>query len=184
MVCHNVFRVAQHEDINRMNAGSLAIVFAPCILRTSKVLQAQDSLSDISKQTQCVETIVGEQLRKVRSTLADISTLDTACHTATHRLSSLRSSKIFQPEPAAPPAVPPVSGHEEALLAERILAMQEEKAILTNKLPTLTHATSDDDFLSTDLDGSLDDVASVSSMSKFGLLLSSGGLQYIITHKD
>jgi len=157
--------VAQHEDINRMNAGSLAIVFAPCILRTSKVLQAQDSLSDISKQTKCVETIVGEQLRKVRATLADITTLDTACHTATHRLSSLRSSKIFQPEPV-PQAVPMTSRHEEALLAERIQAMEEEKAILTNKLPTLTHATSDDDFLSTDLDGSMDDVASVSSMSK------------------
>ncbi|CAB3374023.1 Hypothetical predicted protein [Cloeon dipterum] len=155
-------RVAQHEDVNRMTASSLAIVFAPCILRTNKVLQAQDSLNDISKQTLCVETIIGEQLRKVRSTLADITTLDSACHTATSRLSSLRSSKIYQPEPA-PVTATNSSGREEALLAERIQAMEEEKAILTSKLPTLTHATSDDDFLSTDLDGSLDDVASVSS---------------------
>ena len=77
-----------------MTANSLAIVFAPCILRTNKVVPAQDSLHDISRQTTCVEVIVLEQLRKVKSTLADIDTLDTACHTATYRLSSIRSSKV------------------------------------------------------------------------------------------
>lgn len=87
-------RVASHEEANRMNAASLAIVFAPCILRTNKPVPAQDSLHDIGRQTQCVETIISEQLRKVKSTLADIDTLDSACHTATHRLSSLRSSKV------------------------------------------------------------------------------------------
>jgi myosin-9 len=44
-------RVAQQESANRMTANSLAIVFAPCILRTNKVMQMQDKLSDISKQT-------------------------------------------------------------------------------------------------------------------------------------
>lgn len=94
ILSHREFRVALHEDANRMNASALAIVFAPCILRTNKIVPAQDSLHDIGRQTQCIETIVSEQLRKVRSTLADIDTLDTACHTATHRLSSLRSSKV------------------------------------------------------------------------------------------
>jgi hypothetical protein len=94
LLSHPEFRVALHEDANRMNASALAIVFAPCILRTNKIVPAQDSLHDIGRQTQCIETIVSEQLRKVRSTLADIDTLDTACHTATHRLSSLRSSKV------------------------------------------------------------------------------------------
>lgn len=87
-------RVASQEESNRMSASALAIVFAPCILRTSKLLPAQDSLHDISKQTQCIEIIISEQLKKVKSTLADIDTLDTACHTASHRLSSLRSSKV------------------------------------------------------------------------------------------
>lgn len=87
-------RVALHEEVNRMNSSALAIVFAPCILRTNKVVPAQDSLNDIARQTQCVETIISEQLRKLRSTLADIDTLDTAAHTASHRLSSLRSSKV------------------------------------------------------------------------------------------
>ena len=44
-------RVAQQESANRMNANSLAIVFAPCILRTDKIMQMQDKLCDISKQT-------------------------------------------------------------------------------------------------------------------------------------
>lgn len=44
-------RVAQQEESNRMNANSLAIVFAPCVLRTDRPMQMQDKLSDISKQT-------------------------------------------------------------------------------------------------------------------------------------
>ncbi|RWS29857.1 unconventional myosin-IXa-like isoform X2 [Leptotrombidium deliense] len=88
-------RVAQQENANRMNANSLAIVFAPCILRTNKQMQMQDKLSDISKQTICIELIINERLRQVRDTLADIDILDTACHTASSRLSSLRLSKVF-----------------------------------------------------------------------------------------
>lgn len=160
-------RVALHEDVNRMNASALAIVFAPCILRTNKVLPAQDSLNDIGRQTQCIETILMEQLRKVKSTLADIDTLDTACHTATHRLSSLRSSKVFSPEELQPASQAqqspqPVEGDdEEALLVGHIQEIQKEKELLTSALPSLTRTTSDDDMLSTDLDGegSLDDIS-------------------------
>lgn len=159
-------RVALHEDVNRMNAGALAIVFAPCVLRTNKVLPAQDSLNDIGRQTQCIETILMEQLRKVRSTLADIDTLDTACHTATHRLSSLRSSKVFSPEELQPAGqqaqpTPPVEGDDEDLLVAHIQEIQKEKELLTSALPSLTRTTSDDDMLSTDLDGegSLDDIS-------------------------
>ncbi|XP_049939192.1 unconventional myosin-IXa-like [Schistocerca serialis cubense] len=155
-------RVASHEDANRMNASSLAIVFAPCILRTNKTVPAQDSLHDIGRQTQCVETIIADQLRKVKSTLADIDTLDSACHTATHRLSSLRSSKIFSPEELLPASDSvKKTDEEEALLMEHIEDIQKEKALLTSTLPSLTRTTSDDDMLSTDLDdgGSLDDMS-------------------------
>lgn len=167
-------RVALHEDVNRMNASALAIVFAPCVLRTNKVLPAQDSLNDIGRQTQCIETILMEQLRKVRSTLADIDTLDTACHTATHRLSSLRSSKVFSPEELQPASqaaqIPqPVEGDdEEALLVGHIQEIQKEKELLTSALPSLTRTTSDDDMLSTDLDGegSLDDISCTGQTSE------------------
>lgn len=169
-------RVALHEEVNRMNAGALAIVFAPCILRTNKVLPAQDSLNDISRQTQCIETILKEQLQKVRSTLADIDTLDEACHTATHRLSSLRSSKVFSPEELQPtqvPTSPHVGEDEEALLVNHIQEIKQEKELLTSALPSLTRTTSDDDMLSTDLDGegSLDDISCTGQTAEvaFGL---------------
>ncbi|XP_063242383.1 unconventional myosin-IXAa-like isoform X2 [Bacillus rossius redtenbacheri] len=166
-------RVALHEEANRMSPSALAIVFAPCILRTNKVVPAQDSLHDISRQTQCIETIIVEQLKKLRAALADIATLDAARHTASHRLSSIRSSKIFSPEElqlAGGPGAGEREGKpcdallnpelEEALLIDHIEEMQKEKDILTSTLPRLTRATSDDDMLSTDMDdGSLDDVA-------------------------
>ncbi|XP_012232804.1 unconventional myosin-IXb-like isoform X2 [Linepithema humile] len=166
-------RVARHEVDNRMSPSALAIVFAPCILRTNRTLPAQDSLQDVGRQTRCVETIVQEKLRVVRATLADINTLESACHTATHRLSSLRSSKIFSPEElnvAAASAAGRAGGmdrdrdrgdEEEALLVDHIQEIQKEKALLTSTLPSLTRASSDDDLLlsATDLDdGSLDDL--------------------------
>ncbi|XP_075221620.1 unconventional myosin-IXa-like isoform X2 [Lycorma delicatula] len=146
-------RVALHEEVNRMNASALAIVFAPCILRTNKVVPAQDSLHDIGRQTACIETIIEEQLSKVRATLADIDTLDTACHTASNRLTTIRSSKVFSAEEL----LPAKTDEEEEMLMGHIVEIQKEKALLTSTLPSLTRTTSDDDLLSTD-DGSLDDV--------------------------
>lgn len=167
-------RVALHEVDNRMSSSALAIVFAPCILRTNRTLPAQDSLQDVGRQTKCVETIVQEKLRVVRATLADINTLESACHTATHRLSSLRSSKIFSPEELSVATATTVNrcggnergDEEEALLVGHIQEIQKEKALLTSTLPSLTRASSDDDLLlsATDLDdGSLDDLLPTSA---------------------
>lgn len=154
-------RVALHEETNRMSASALAIVFAPCVLRTNKRVPAQESLHDISSQTQCIETIIRVQLRKLRLTLDDIDTLDTACQAATNRLSSLRSSKVFTPDELLPNNQPSQqqTEDEEHLLVDHIQEIQKEKEHLTSTLPTLTHATSDDDMLSTDGDGSLDDLS-------------------------
>ncbi|KAK9879186.1 hypothetical protein WA026_004034 [Henosepilachna vigintioctopunctata] len=161
-------RVAHHEEVNRMSAASLAIVFAPCVLRTNKVVPAQDSLHDIANQTQCIETIIREQLKKIRSTLEDINTLDTACQAANNRLSSLRSSKVFSPEELLPvnQSSQQQAEEEEHLLVDHIQEIQKEKEHLTSTLPTLTHATSDDDMLSTDGDGSMDDISSIGEQRK------------------
>lgn len=100
------------------------------------------------------------QLKKLRLTLDDIDTLDTACQAATNRLSSLRSSKVFSPDELLPSNQPSQqqTDDEEHLLVDHIEEIQKEKEHLTSTLPTLTHATSDDDMLSTDGDGSLDDL--------------------------
>lgn len=157
-------RVAQREEYNRMSASSLAIVFSPCVLRTNRPLPAQDSLNDISRQTKCIETIITQKMMNIKSTLADIDTLDTAAHTATTRLSTLRSSKVFSPEEfnATARAGRESAEAEEMLLEGHIQEIKKEKALLTSTLPSLARANSDDDLLSTDLDGeggSLDDLS-------------------------
>ncbi|EAT44232.1 AAEL004375-PA [Aedes aegypti] len=159
--------VAKLEQYNRMSASSLAIVFAPCVLRTNRYVPAQDSLNDIGRQTKCMETLITQKMLNVKSTLADIDTLDTAAHTATTRLSTLRSSKVFTPEEMASNSRG-VGGTletetEEMLLEGHIQEIKKEKALLTSTLPSLARASSDDDLLSTDLDGeggSLDDLSS------------------------
>jgi myosin-9 len=157
-------RVAQREEYNRMSASSLAIVFAPCVLRTNRPLPAQDSLNDISRQTKCMETIITQKMLNIKTTLADIDTLDTAAHTATTRLSTLRSSKVFTQEEftSTSRAGRESAEAEEMLLEGHIQEIKKEKALLTSTLPSLARATSDDDLLSTDLDGeggSLDDLS-------------------------
>ncbi|XP_038120961.1 unconventional myosin-IXb isoform X4 [Culex quinquefasciatus] len=160
--------VAKLEQYNRMSASSLAIVFAPCVLRTNRYVPAQDSLNDIGRQTKCMETLITQKMLNVKSTLADIDTLDTAAHTATTRLSTLRSSKVFTQEEMAANARVGGGGHletetEEMLLEGHIQEIKKEKALLTSTLPSLARASSDDDLLSTDLDGeggSLDDLSS------------------------
>lgn len=154
--------VAQREPFNRMSASSLAIVFAPCVLRTNRIVPAQDSLNDIGRQTKCIETLITQKMLNVRCTLNDIHSLDNAAHTATARLSNLRSSKVFTPE-EMPPRPQNVESEEEKLLEDHIQEIELEKAILTSTLPSLARASSDDDFLSTDMEGeggSLDDLTS------------------------
>ena len=97
-------RVALNEKSNRMSTNALAIVFAPCILRTAKLQQAQDSLSNVSKQTSVVETILNEQLRRVTETLADIDSLDSVCLAYAARLGTLRSSKMSHPSQGQQPS--------------------------------------------------------------------------------
>lgn len=179
-------RIALHEIDNRMSSSALAIVFAPCILRTNRTLPAQDSLQDVGRQTKCIETIVQEKLRFVRATLADISTLDKACQAATNRLSSLRSSKIFSADEFAGTSATNIcklttdrdndrgaGDEEEALLVGHIQTIKKEKELLTSTLPSLTRASSDDDLLlsATDLDdGSLDDLLPTSA-GKFSIYI-------------
>ncbi|XP_064475014.1 unconventional myosin-IXa-like isoform X2 [Ornithodoros turicata] len=160
-------RVAQHQEFNRMSPESLAIVFAPCILRTNKQLQAQDTLDCVTKQTICVKCIIQEQLHKVQTTLADIDTLDSAVNTVVTRLSSLRSSRLPHVQETNGNQVVSTIGREdddeEAILTQQIENLQKEKALLTTVLPTLQlgYSGSDDDLLSTDMDstaGSLDDI--------------------------
>lgn len=40
-----------HEDSTKMSVNGLAIIFAPCLLRSNKKIQAQETLNQVPKQT-------------------------------------------------------------------------------------------------------------------------------------
>lgn len=61
-----------------MSAANLALIFAPCILRTNQTLHAQDQLRDIERQAICVQALIEEKLRQFRSALTEIVSLETA----------------------------------------------------------------------------------------------------------
>lgn len=126
-------RVALVEHANRMSASSLAIVFAPCILRTNRVMRAQDSFGDIRKQTICLETIITERMKQVKETLVDIDILDRATHTAEAQLSNIRRSAISI-KSLRQDGESDESQDEEARLTMQIESLQSEKSHLTNML--------------------------------------------------
>ncbi|XP_041367346.1 unconventional myosin-IXAa-like isoform X3 [Gigantopelta aegis] len=159
-------RVAMHEQSNKMTANGLAIIFSPCLLRSSKKLQAQESLDQIPRQTGCMECILNEQIEKIKSTLADINTLESAEKTASARLSfvraSIRGSKT-RPLSVHPPVSPvPVKEveneddtdlmEEERVLSAHIASIHKERDKLTSELPVLEprHASSDEELLTGD----------------------------------
>ncbi|XP_064607942.1 unconventional myosin-IXAa-like isoform X2 [Liolophura sinensis] len=169
-------RVAQHEHSNKMSPNGLAILFAPCLMWTNKKLQAQDSLDLVPKQTMCIEYIIKKQLNKLKTTLADISTLESAQETAAQRLSVVAavvraSMRVHKTKEEVTSSLPEVVEEDELdvsraqaevkVLSEHINSLTREKNTLTSKLPTLElrHvSTSDDDFTSDFL--SMDDAES------------------------
>ncbi|KAJ8304274.1 hypothetical protein KUTeg_017857 [Tegillarca granosa] len=175
-------RVAMHEHSNKMSANGLAIVFAPCLLRTNKKLQAQESLNQVPKLTVVVEHIIKEQVMRIKTTLADISTLESAEVTAADRLNivraSMRASK--SPTPADRTPAQPVQEveettenevnpeEEERALCSHIISIKKEKENLTSKLPALEcrHLSSDDEIISTDEMDSMYDTADDGELSE------------------
>ncbi|KAK7496039.1 hypothetical protein BaRGS_00012740 [Batillaria attramentaria] len=129
-------KVAMHEDSTKMSVNGLAIIFAPCLLRSNKKIQAQESLNQVPKQTSCIEIILSEELATVKSKLADISTLESAEKTAEERLSFVRAS---------------LRGSRVKSDLQRPPLVAQEKN-LTSKLPMLEarQASSDEDMLTGD----------------------------------
>lgn len=180
LVFHMV-RVAQHEEHNRMSANALAIVFAPCILRSQRSQTVQDSLNDIAKQTMVMEVIVAQQLRRVQITLQDIDSVDSETATAGERLDCIRSSKplvygrcVSQTEGATASILSHDSSVASMLsgfvdpseedLQERLEHLRDTRIRLELQLPTLARVSSEEDLLSTDMSlaGSMEDISGMS----------------------
>ena len=64
-------QVAGKEEANRMSANALAIVFAPCILRTDKPQDGKDSLDDVASQVTAVQVLIEETIVAASKPAAD-----------------------------------------------------------------------------------------------------------------
>uniref|UniRef100_A0A4W5N915 Myosin IXB n=1 Tax=Hucho hucho TaxID=62062 RepID=A0A4W5N915_9TELE len=75
LVFHLV-RVSKEESHNRMSPNSLAIVFAPCILRCPDSADPLMSMRDVAKTTTCVEMLINEQIRSYNEKMEEIEQLE------------------------------------------------------------------------------------------------------------
>lgn len=141
-------RVASKESSNKMSVNALAIIFAPCLLRTNQKTQAQDMFVQMARQQQVVEKILQEQLRKMLATLRDINTLMSAEETAAERLKYVRAS-MRQITPSQPASSDENLVEQERVISSHIRSLQEERDNLTSTMPQLEYRhSSDDEMLS------------------------------------
>ncbi|KAG7245777.1 hypothetical protein CRUP_010027, partial [Coryphaenoides rupestris] len=71
----HLVRVSKEEPQNRMSPNSLAIVFAPCILRCPDSADPLMSMRDVAKTTTCLEMLINEQIRHYNEKMEEIEQL-------------------------------------------------------------------------------------------------------------
>ncbi|XP_045079449.1 unconventional myosin-IXb-like isoform X3 [Coregonus clupeaformis] len=176
----HLVKVSKDESHNRMSPNSLAIVFAPCILRCPDSADPLMSMKDVVKTTTCVEMLINEQIRRYNEKLEEIEQLEHAEALAVNQLKLKRQNTLLWHLPlrfSAPykgvvvhekkcsdlTVVPenddPLDSDTEAEknLMERIKSIKQEKEDLACRLPELEQPGSDQD--------NLDSEASLSSES-------------------
>uniref|UniRef100_A0A8C7V962 Myosin IXB n=1 Tax=Oncorhynchus mykiss TaxID=8022 RepID=A0A8C7V962_ONCMY len=167
LVFHLV-RVSKEESHNRMSPNSLAIVFAPCILRCPDSADPLMSMRDVAKTTTCVEMLINEQIRSYNEKMEEIEQLEYAEALAVNQLKLKRQNTLHWHLPlrfSAPYkgvvvllgcGYPPTLGYfcDPSVLSPSPLFSREE---LAYRLPELEQPGSDQE--------NLDSEASVSSES-------------------
>lgn len=178
----HLVKVALLEDLNRMTPNSLAIVFAPCILRCPDSYDPLTSMKEVSKATACVEMLIKEQLRQYRIKMQEIGLLEAAETRAVCRLSLLRQSSawsghlgfispidgLLSKSPSSPsgnglPDLVAVqegqlvecdADRESEILIERIRTIKDEKEDITYRLPELEPRGSDEENMDSETSNS------------------------------
>uniref|UniRef100_A0A672IHV9 Unconventional myosin-IXb-like n=1 Tax=Salarias fasciatus TaxID=181472 RepID=A0A672IHV9_SALFA len=165
----HLVRVAKEEEHNKMSSSSLAIVFAPCILRSPDSDDPFLGMRDVSKTTRCVEILISEQLRRYNEKMQNIQELEYAEALAVNQLKLKRQNtvraqrKVATPSSTPHPPVLPESlpgfiknsetclyrlpdETDERTLIERIKSIKQEKVDLACRLPDLEQEHSDDNL--------------------------------------
>ncbi|KAM9384178.1 unconventional myosin-IXb isoform 2-T2 [Pholidichthys leucotaenia] len=161
LVFHLV-RVCKEEASNRMSSNSLAIVFAPCVLRCPDSEDPLLSMKDVAKTTMCLEMIINEQIRRYNEKMEEIEQLEYAEALAVNQLKLKRKNTMHEKVSSDLSVVPenePLDSDTEAEknLVERIKSIKQEKEDLACRLPDMDQAGSDQE--------NLDSEASLSSES-------------------
>ncbi|XP_047444263.1 unconventional myosin-IXb isoform X4 [Mugil cephalus] len=161
LVFHLV-RVCKEEAHNRMSPNSLAIVFAPCILRCPDSADPLLSMKDVAKTTTCVEMLLNEQIRRYNEKMEEIEQLEYAEALAVNQLKLKRQNTMHEKGSSDLSVVPenePLDSDTEAEknLVERIKSIKQEKEDLACRLPEMEQPGSDQE--------NLDSEASLSSES-------------------
>uniref|UniRef100_A0A8C2WWI9 Myosin IXB n=1 Tax=Cyclopterus lumpus TaxID=8103 RepID=A0A8C2WWI9_CYCLU len=94
LVFHLV-RVCKEEAHNRMSSNSLAIVFAPCVLRCPDSADPLLSMKDVAKTTTCIEMIINEQIRRYNEKMEEIEQLEFAEALAVNQLKLKRQNTHY-----------------------------------------------------------------------------------------
>lgn len=161
LVFHLV-RVCKEEPHNRMSPNSLAIVFAPCILRCPDSADPLLSMKDVAKTTTCLEMLINEQIRRYNEKMEEIEQLEYAEALAVNQLKLKRQNTVHEKVTSDLSVVPenePLDSDTEAEknLVERIKSIKQEKEDLACRLPEMEQPGSDQE--------NLDSEASLSSES-------------------
>ncbi|XP_075063121.1 unconventional myosin-IXb isoform X3 [Mixophyes fleayi] len=177
----HLVKVALLEDVNRMSPNSLAIVFAPCILRCPDNYDPLTSMKEVSKATVCVEMLIREQLRLYKIKMQEIGLLEAAETHAVCRLSLLRQSTAWSghlgfispidgllnksPSPSGS-CLPDLdivqeerlrdsdATRESEFLIDRIRSIKDEKEDITYRLPELEQRGSDEENMDSETSNS------------------------------
>ncbi|XP_054618335.1 unconventional myosin-IXb isoform X2 [Dunckerocampus dactyliophorus] len=141
----HLVRVANEEDYNKMSPSSLAIVFAPCILRSPDSDDPFLGMKDVARTTTCVEILITEQFRRYKEKLQNIQELEYAEALAVSQLKLKRQNTVV--EKPSELNVPDQTDNDERTLIERIRSIKQEKLDLACRLPDLEQENSDNEIL-------------------------------------
>ncbi|XP_044076946.1 unconventional myosin-IXb isoform X2 [Siniperca chuatsi] len=170
----HLVRVAKEEEQNKMSPSSLAIVFAPCILRSPDVNDPFLGMKDVSKTTLCVEILISEQFRRYTEKMQNIQELEYAEALAVNQLKLRRQNTVVEkPSELEDPKQIPLDETERNLI-DRIKSIKQEKVNLAYRLPELEQENSDNenlDSLSSVSTESLDHLVNVDSEGKVTMRL-------------
>uniref|UniRef100_I3KQL8 Myosin IXB n=1 Tax=Oreochromis niloticus TaxID=8128 RepID=I3KQL8_ORENI len=90
----HLVRVAKEEEHNKMSPSALAIVFAPCILRSPDSDDPLLCMKDVSRTTLCVEILITEQFRRYNEKMQNIQELEHAEAMAVNQLRLRRQATV------------------------------------------------------------------------------------------